>query len=311
MFFSLRIIKSIFKLAFICREMEKGEQITQEQFLDIVSGEEVSWQSLIYELINTEQLDPWDIDLAVLTNQYLQKIREIEEANFFVSSKVLYAASLLLRLKAEVLLHTYIKNLDEVLFGKKEEPVRSVERLEIPEDALPGLYPRTPLPRYKRVTLEELMSALNKAMSTETRRIRREIRDKQAEKLAEIVLPRSTINLSDKIRDIFARIKNSFLSKGKMSYTELAGNTKEERIASFLPILHLDSRKKVWLEQEKHFDEIWIWMYEHYRKQFPLKLEGFEKEIEEEAKSLEISKETGFGNPLGEFFGEMGNDANN
>ena len=47
--------------------------IGQEQFQTFVFNQDVSWQEIIYDLINTEQLDPWDIDLAVLSQKYLKK----------------------------------------------------------------------------------------------------------------------------------------------------------------------------------------------------------------------------------------------
>jgi hypothetical protein len=71
------------------------EKVGQEQIHDLLFEEKLSWQSIIYDLINTEQLNPWDINIAVLSQKYLERVRELEEANFFISSKVLLAASLL------------------------------------------------------------------------------------------------------------------------------------------------------------------------------------------------------------------------
>ena len=72
------------------------------QIYDIVTGKNPSWQSIIYELIGTEQIDPWNVDLGFLCQGYFEKIKEMEEHNFFISSKVLLAASLLLRKGLEV-----------------------------------------------------------------------------------------------------------------------------------------------------------------------------------------------------------------
>lgn len=292
---------------------EKVEKISQEQLYDILTSKETSWQAIIYELIQTEQLDPWDVDIALLAQRYLEKIRELEEANFFVSSKVLLAASLLLRIKSEILLEKYIRSLDEILFGKKEEKKTVIERIEIDENELLELFPRTPLPRFRQVTLQELMSALNKAISTEHRRIKREISIKQAERLAQVDIPKTRINIGDRIRQIYAKIIVYFRKKpkSKLSFTELAGKGREEKLAAFLPLLHLDSQQKVWLEQEKHFDEIWIWLYELYKKQHAFEM--LEHEIEEVEKELgrEMSDEQrkriekinkDFENPLANFF---------
>src|SRR3989344_4104568 len=151
---------------------EKAEQeiainkLGNEQIYELMTNEEVSWHAIINDLINTGQLDPWDINLALLANKYLERIKFLEEANFFISSKVLLVASVLLRFKSDILLYEHIKSIDEILFGKKEEEKKVIERIEIDENSLPLLYPKTPLPRYKKVTLQELMTALDKAMTT-------------------------------------------------------------------------------------------------------------------------------------------------
>lgn len=294
------------------RSIPLGEKITQEQFYDIITNQEASWQAMIYELIQTEQLDPWDIDISILAKKYLEKIREMEEANFFISSKVLLAASLLLRIKSEILLNRYIRSLDDILFGKKEENKQEIERIEFDEDELPELIPKTPLPRYRQVTLHELMSALNKAINTETRRIKREISVRTAEKVsqAEFEAKKTRISVRDRIRHIYAKIKTCFNRKQtKISFSELVGNDREEKLAAFLPILHLENQQKIWLQQENHFDEIWIWLYKLYKKQQEAKMKELKEEIEEIEEELDneqkkrvekINEE--FENPLANFF---------
>ncbi|MBU0957813.1 MAG: segregation/condensation protein A [Nanoarchaeota archaeon] len=242
-------------------EDNKKERLNQDQVYNILTNDDVSWQALIYELINTEQLVPWDIDLGLLAKKYLEKISELEEANFFISSKILLAASILLRLKSDILLNKEIKTLDEILFGQEEKKKYEYERIEIDENELPELYPKTPLPRYRKVTLNELMSALDKAINTETRRIKREITDTQAKKLTDLVLPRTQISVHDRIREIKQRLKKLH-NNDKIPYSTLAKD-KEEKITCFLPILHLDCQKHLTLQQEKHFEEIFIWLHKN------------------------------------------------
>ena len=286
-----------------------NDKIGQEELYHLLTGKEISWQAIMYDLINTEQLDPWDIDLAVLSGKYLERIRDMEEANFFVSSKVLLAASLLLRIKSEILLNKYIKSIDEILFGKKDEEKKSYEKIEINESELPELIPRTPLPRMKKVSLNELMEALNKAISTESRRIRREINEKLRERETGIVIPKaSRVNIRDRIRKVYAKIKTLFKKTHKISYSELTGNKKEERLACFLPVLHLDNQERIWLHQEKHFEEIWIWIKSKWKEeqearealQEEAELEKQELDSEREKRVEKINKE--FENPLADFF---------
>lgn len=259
------------------------DKINDTQFYDLITGEEVSWQSIIYDLVKTEQLDPWDINLGILAEKYLQIIHAMEEANFFVSSKVLLACALLLRLKSEILVNRDIQSVDELLYGKKDAKQYIYERIELDEDELPLLVPRTPLPRYKKVSLQELMSALSQAIETENRRIKKEIKSKQAEKSALIVMPKiDRVQLKDRIQIVFTKIRLFIhpTERPKMKYSDLAP-TKDEKLSCFLPILHLTNQEKLYLDQENHFEEIMM-MLENMHKEIALTTTELEEDWPED-----------------------------
>jgi segregation and condensation protein A len=237
--------------------------VQQEQVHDLLFNREIGWQEIIYDLINTEQLDPWNVDIIILTEKYMDKISKLEEADFFVSSKVLLAASLLLRIKSEILLNKYIKSIDEILFGRKVESARKgLERIELDEE-IPDLIPRSPIPRFKRVTLSELIESLNKAIITENRRIKKEVVKKNALRESSFSLPNSkSISIKDRIKEIFEKLAGHFKSNNvkKVTYTEFVGIEKEKKIEHFSPLLHLENQQKVWMHQSEPFNEIDIWL---------------------------------------------------
>ncbi|VVB79201.1 Segregation and condensation protein A [uncultured archaeon] len=293
---------------------QETPKVHQDEIHKIIFSRDLGWQEIIYDLINTEQLDPWDVDIVVLTDKYLVKIRELEEADFFISSKVLLAASLLLRIKSELLLNKYIKSIDEILFGRKELKKSVLERIELDED-IPFLVPRSPIPRFRKVTLQELIESLNKAIITENRRIKKEIVNRNALREVGISLPKKTYSIKDRIESIFARLSGHFekdKEAKKVTYSEFVGPDREERIISFSPLLHLENQKKVWLEQEKHFDEIDIWLQETYFKYNPNPFEELKKELEKQFEEMEKKGRKGkikeinedFENPLDELMEE-------
>jgi segregation and condensation protein A len=259
------------------REKEGVDRINQSQFFDLITGEELSWQAIIYDLIKTEQLDPWDIDIGILADKYVEAISQLEEADFYISSKVLLACSLLLRLKSDILVNSYIQSLDDALYGRKEERRYEIERMEIDENELPILVPRTPMARHRKVTLKELMGALNKAIDTENRRIKREIKGRQAEKSILVVLPKGThVPLKTRVKNIFTRVKVhvDHPDNDHMKYSHLAPS-REEKLASFVPVLHLSNNGKLYLRQPVHFDEIHMTLKLH-----PEELQEIERELE-------------------------------
>ena len=284
--------------------------VKQDQIHNLLFSRELGWQEIIYDLINTEQLDPWDVEISVLTEAYLKKIQELEEADYFVSSKVLLAASLLLRIKSEILLNKFIKSIDEILFGKKDQKKYETERIELDEE-IPELIPRSPIPRLRRVTLTELIESLNKAITTENRRIKKEIINRNALRETEISLPKRRFSIKDKIKEVYEKIFGHLGNedKYKVSFTDLIGTNREERIIAFSPLLHLENQKKIWLAQDAHFEEIHIWLKKVYLKHNPDPFADLKAELEKEMKEWETDDEKKqrlqdveeeFSEPLGE-----------
>ena len=305
----LRAIRNAGNVEETAEPESKKLKVHQEEIQKLIFSREIGWQEIIYDLINSEQLDPWDVDITILTEKYLEKVRALEEADFLVSSKVLLAASLLLRIKSEILLNRYITSIDEILFGKKEIKKTVLERIELDED-IPLLVPRSPIPRFRRVTLQELIESLNKAIVTENRRIKKEIINTNALREVGISLPKKTYSIKDRIEGVYKKIINGLginQEKKKVTFSDVVGMDKEERIMAFPPMLHLEHQRRVWLHQEKHFEEIDIWLHETYFKHNPDPFEELRKEMEEAMKEensgrkkriKEINED--FENPLGE-----------
>lgn len=248
----------------------KTDRVGQDQVYDMLVSRELSWQALLLDLINTERLDPWDIDLSILAQRYVEKIKELQDLGenaFFISSKVLLAAAILLRIKSEIL-HENIKDIDEILFESKkkmrDELVKNPQIITLEEDEIPLIMPRTPLPRARKVTLPELMSALDKAINTEHRRIKKSLYMNRARRdIGVAIFPRFTFNIAQKIKDMFSKIKELFMAKktDKIVFSELVSSgDRAERVPVFLSLVHLDHQKKIWLEQEKAFSELQIYM---------------------------------------------------
>ena len=267
---------------------QQPQKVGQEQIHGLLFSNKLSWQALLYELINTEQLNPWDINISLLAQRFLERVRSLEEANFFVSSKVLLAAALLLRMKSEILLEHDVRALDEILYGKKEEkPAHHQQHLEWDEE-IPELIVRTPLPRFKKVTLEELMQALNHAIKTENRRIKRIVVAKQQEFETALILPKQRMNVPQRIRQLHSHLQHLFKTRDtKLAFSELAGSSAKERVNTFIPLLYLDTQHKVWLEQEGHCSEIWILLKHLYEQQHAETLEAMRKEVEAELERIQ------------------------
>ncbi len=219
--------------------------------------DEITWQSIIYELVKTEQMDPWDIDVSVLTQKYIDMLRTLKEHDFRVSGKVLLAAAILLKMKSNKLVGEDLSELDRLLIGVEEE----MEELGFDEtsqilkpDEIPSLIPRTPQPRKRKVSIFDLVEALERALEVKKRRLLHSIPPLNLE------APKKKRDITQIIRDVYGKIKSFFLTtlfKDKLTFSKLLpSQSKEDKVYTFIPLLHLAQQSKIELVQETPFGEI-------------------------------------------------------
>ncbi len=223
---------------------------------------EITWQTIIYDLIKKEQLDPWHINISLLANKYIEKIKELKQHNFFISGKVLLASALLLRLKSHRFVTEHISNFDSFLYSQSEETEIS-ELLDniaaennYHEEKIPQLMLKTPQERKRQVTLKELMTALEKALDID---YKREIKKRNYAVIRSVELPKNIINITEIIKNIYGKIISMFKRNEEVTFSKLLPSTKkEDKLYTFLPLIYLETDGKIALEQEIPFGEIKI-----------------------------------------------------
>ena len=230
----------------------------QEKIYDLILNEdEITWQSIIYDLVKTEEMDPWDINISLLSEKYLVKIRELQEFNFFISGRIVLAASLLLRIKSVRLLEQDFADFDNLLFSQDEENLLTddLEQGSKFKGEVPDLLIKTPLARKRKVNLNDLMKALEQALEVQNKRL---IRKEDEKIIREIPIIRK-IDVSALIKRLYAKITSLFSSKQTITFRELLPSEKrEDKVVTFLPLLHLENQGKINLTQNEPFGEIFI-----------------------------------------------------
>jgi segregation and condensation protein A len=234
--------------------------LMQDQIYKLLTDkDEVTWKSIIYDLIKAEELDPWNINVSHLSKRYIEAVQKLQEHNFFISGKVLLASSILLRMKSHKLVNEHIAEFDTMLFPPEEDLLEDMED-DIKNQArreYPDLLIKTPQPRKRQLTIKDLMLALEKAIEVdEKRKIKRIM---SARVIREAVLPDKKIDITQLIQSVYERIKSWFSKKPDLTFTELVGSDKkEDKILTFIPLLYLSNQQKIDLQQEKPFSEIHI-----------------------------------------------------
>lgn len=229
----------------------------QDKIYDLITKEkEITWQSIIYDLVKKEELDPWNLDISKLVQKYLETIKNLKKHSFFISGKVILASSILLRLKSYKLISEHIANFDTLLYPSDESLLDEMENNQYAEMDIPQLLIKTPQTRRRKVNLKELVGALTNALEVNQRRL---IKRKDEELLRPVEIPKKTINITSLIKDLYSKILSFFKKTETIKFSELIpSNKKEDKIYTFIPMLHLVNEGKIDLEQNEHFGEIFI-----------------------------------------------------
>lgn len=224
----------------------------------LMKDNEVTWQDIIYNLIKTEEMDPWDVNISKLTQKYIKTITEMQEQNFFVSGKMILASSVLLKLKSNKFIDHDISNFDSYLFHSEEE-LEELDDFLTPMSQrikdIPPLAIKTPQARKRRVSVKDLIHALEKALRVDSRRKLR--LQRFFSKAPEI--PARTFDLTLMIQSIYEQITNLFKTKEQVYFSNIVkSDSKEDKVLTLLPLLHLDTQAKITLEQDVPFEDIRI-----------------------------------------------------
>jgi len=235
----------------------------------LFEDDEVTWQTMIYELVRTEEMDPWDIDLKVLSQRFLDTVKDLKKFDFRISGKIILAAAVLLRIKSSRLLDEDITQLNQLIAESERSEDDILEEFD-PDMDYPSqvtddkfkLIPKTPQPRKRKVSVYDLVDALNKALEVKKRRVKFRIAEPKVE------IPEKNKDITIVIREIYDEIVEYFNKEKlkKLPFSMLIpSDGKEDKVYAFMPLLYLDNQRKIDLMQESHLSEIDIFINKKFK----------------------------------------------
>lgn len=209
---------------------------------------------MLIDLVVSEEMDPWEIDIAEIANQFLTKVREMAALNLRLSGKTLLAASILLRMKSDTL--------------KPEEDGSPwdgfIEDGMFQAGAIDGLDSHAELSTLivppkrrgdRKTTLFELIEALQRALSEEVIRknFPREVKQRK------LVIKVDEEKMKERIVKVYERIRGLADGDAVVRFSELLGEKGRGGIVEIiLPLLYLACDGKIVIWQEELFGEIFI-----------------------------------------------------
>ena len=225
----------------------------EQNLLEMILKEE-SWEELIYNIVSYEGLNPWDIDIIKLTDSFLKYIEGFKTLDFRIPAKVVLVAAILLKLKSDILSPLKVEGTEYY-----SEDMKILDEYERIKFDLENMELKPPIERHvkRKVTIDELIDALRKAMKVKQKKdvIRRKLGKRIRAEIGEE-------------EDIELRIKNLMagidllltkLKADKVMFSKIVEKwERDEIVRYFMPLLYLSSRGKVTTEQKEFFKEIFI-----------------------------------------------------
>ncbi|HIG97319.1 MAG TPA: segregation/condensation protein A [Candidatus Aenigmarchaeota archaeon] len=197
------------------------------------------WQEVLTTLMAEEGMDPLFVDLVKLADVFRSYLEHLKKFDFRIPARFILVAAILLRMKAELLL-------DE----EEEKEIKKMESAPLNID-VPMLLAPINRKTTRKVTLTELVTALNKAFEFQERKEGKKIRMRRA--IERLIEPEEDIEV--RIKEIYEEITQAKTIK----FSQLVPTWKKmEIVQTFLPLLHLATRDMIICEQEEMFKEIFI-----------------------------------------------------
>lgn len=231
----------------------------ENEIMDLITSE-YSWEQIIYKIIAWEGMDPWNLDLSLLSRSFLTYVTKMKELDFKIPAKYVVIAAVLLRMKSDHI--EYLKTLTQgqeldtgIMEGDEqiENQVLGTANGEI-NMALASLNVPSKRQPTRKIVATELISALRNALRTDERRSAR-----SARRRGQIVINEE--NITERIELLYRRIDSLLdrLKEEEIEFSKLVKRwSREEILSTFVPLVHLDHEKKVHCRQEDLFREIYI-----------------------------------------------------
>lgn len=221
---------------------------------------------LLLHLIKQSNIDIYNINLEIITNQYLEYIKQMETLNLDIASEYLVMAAELIEMKSRALLPKKESiNEDEFEEDPKEELIKKLidykrykeitEEFKQLEGVRGEVYTKIPsnLNEYKEelvikniddLTVNDLLNAFEKFLDR-----------KELDKPLLTTVTTKELSLTERTKNIRSILKE----KKRVSFDELFEvRTKDYFVITFLAILEMTKKQEIIIIQENNFENIFI-----------------------------------------------------
>ncbi len=233
---------------------------------------------LLVKMAQTGQIDPWNVDIVKVADQYLQAVAESRESDLRRTGKTLLYLAILLRMKSDQLAGIdFLNNLEDAEwddFGEPPPDYSELKVIDIPKNpmfsSLESVIKRrtsTKQPRIRPVTLDDLIRELRKYEELEKKRsLREKVETANQRRMADFSqFTSDDIEelaheefIEDTILHLHRILERVLVNQETISLSALTSEQGADRIAVFIALLFLDARGEVEIFQETFYGELFV-----------------------------------------------------
>jgi len=219
----------------------------KEYLVDLI--DQPAWKSILVELVKSNKMEPWNIDVVELANLYWQKIQQLERQDLRVPANAILASAILLKLKARTI---KISSVDE-----EDEEAKEISREELAliEETIPELRGQRQF-REGHISLDELVGSIEEILE-KTKQRKSILRDKEL--MPDFNLEFNKGGAAEQVEAVLARIKERVDSQGLVTFSALLEKkTPMAMVNCFIPVLFLVNKGRINAWQDEWFGEIFV-----------------------------------------------------
>lgn len=220
---------------------------------------------MLVDMAKKGEIDPWNVDIIQVTDRYLALLAEEEFHDLRLYGRLLFYASVLLRMKAEIVGGIEQPFADDFIEGDEFIPSYAengngagsehfFSRLTFRNGDI-GVVPRIPRPRRRPLTLADLIRELKRLEKTQGEKFRQSLTNGST--TAEAIKSTHTDDIERDIATIQTQLERLFHQQKRIEFRQLIS---EEMPVSqtFLAVLFLAARLEIELEQETWYAQLYI-----------------------------------------------------
>lgn len=213
-----------------------------------------TWKEILLELIDSNRIDPWNIDIVEIANAFLEKVKEMERMDFIIQANVILAAAILLRHKSN-----YLGTL------RQSEIPEYMPEEEIPLDSaiedVPQLSLSSRIPPKRQITLDELVEEMERIIKYD--QMETIVKKPRGSIIETVDLELEEEDIEKKMKEVLEKIKQNTDQEGWSLFSKIIDKKDNvELVYTLLSVLHLTQSNVIDIKQDELFGEIFIQLLE-------------------------------------------------